>query len=304
MRIFVTGGTGFIGSHFLRVALEAGHDVVALRRPGSHPRVQIAEEPRWVDGELESFDASALQGSDALIVLSAVGVSPQEVTWADAIRTNSTACLNLLERARLHGVARIVVAGSCQEYGAAGETMCQIPSSGRCEPRGPYAISKHLFTSGALGFARTFSMELVCLRIFHAFGEGQHPSNFWPSLRAAAHADKNFPMTEGGQVRDFVPVESVARTFLDACSWRDIKPGQPLVENVGTGRAATLRDFAESWWRHWGAKGRLLIGALPYRPGEVMRYVPEVSARIRAICEAGEPPFRSPSIDAGIGTQP
>jgi hypothetical protein len=51
----------------------------------------------------------------------------------------------------------------------------------------------------------------------------------------------------------------------------------PVVANIGTGQPQTIRQFAEHWWKEWGATGKLLPGALPYRDNEVMRYVPEVS---------------------------
>ena len=53
-------------------------------------------------------------------------------------------------------------------------------------------------------------------------------------------------------------------------------PGVPRVRNVGTGRPQSVREFAEHWWREFGARGKLLFGALPYREGEVMRFVPQI----------------------------
>jgi nucleoside-diphosphate-sugar epimerase len=85
-------------------------------------------------------------------------------------------------------------------------------------------------------------------------------------------------MTAGEQVRDFIPVELVADAFIAALSRSDLKPGEPQVENLGTGKPQTLRAFAEHWWKIWGAKGALRFGTLPYRPNEVMRYVPKISS--------------------------
>jgi nucleoside-diphosphate-sugar epimerase len=126
----------------------------------------------------------------------------------------------------------------------------------------------------ALALAAESNVELIILRPFHVFGEGQHESNFWPSLKAAARSGEDFSMTLGEQVRDFVPVETVAASFVSALTRTDLKPGQPKIENLGTGQPQTLRAFAEHWWSEWRAKGRLLPGVLPYRDNEVMRYVP------------------------------
>ena len=53
MKIFTTGGTGFIGSHFVQAAITSGHEVIALRRPGSQPRRLLKEQPKWIDGALD-----------------------------------------------------------------------------------------------------------------------------------------------------------------------------------------------------------------------------------------------------------
>ena len=62
MKIFVTGGTGFIGSHFLRQALAKGHDLVCLRRPGSKTRVPLEIEPTWVEGSLDDDLIDEIKG--------------------------------------------------------------------------------------------------------------------------------------------------------------------------------------------------------------------------------------------------
>ena len=84
------------------------------------------------------------------------------------------------------------------------------------------------------------------------------------------------PMTPGEQVRDFINVRDVANVFVDALSW-PLEAGNPLFENIGSGRPVTVRAFAERWWSQWNASGRLLFGALPYRQNEVMRFVPQIS---------------------------
>ena len=114
-------------------------------------------------------------------------------------------------------------------------------------------------------------------RIFQVFGEGEQESRLWPSLRAAALAGRDYPMTPGEQVRDFTPVELVASHFADELE-RPAPPfGDPVIRHVAAGNPCTTKGFAEYWWRKWGATGHLLPGALPYRLGEVMRYVPELT---------------------------
>jgi len=281
MKIFVTGGTGFIGSHFLKQALADGHEVTALRLPGDRPKIPLATQPEWVDGSLADNWRDKLAGCGALVHFAAVGVSPQNASWDQLFAVNVQQSLDLWLHAADAGVKRFVICGSCFEYGKSGERYEFIPADAPLEPTNAYAASKAAATMAALALAVEKKTELLVLRPFHVFGEGQHESNFWPSLQKAARSGEDFPMTAGGQVRDFVPVEEVADAFLAALARTDLRAGEPGIENVGTGKPQTLRAFAEFWWKHWAAKGKLKFGAVPYRPNEVMRYVPEIATIAR-----------------------
>jgi nucleoside-diphosphate-sugar epimerase len=277
MKIFVTGGTGFIGSHFLNCALAAEHEVVALRLPGDQPKIRLSKNPEWLDASLADDCSSHLEGCQALVHLAAVGVSPQKVTWGKLLQVNVVQSVQLWNQAIFANVKRLVICGSCFEYGRSGERHDLIPPDAPLEPLNAYAASKAAATVAALALAAEQNVEQLILRPFHVYGEGQHESNFWPSLKIAAFNGHDFPMTAGEQVRDFIPVEQVAAAFVRALDRSDLEPGQPKIENLGTGQPQSLRAFAEHWWKVWNAKGKLLPGALPYRNHEVMRYVPLIS---------------------------
>lgn len=157
-----------------------------------------------------------------------------------------------------------------------GERYDFIPVDAPLEPTGPYHASKAAASMAALGLAVHKKLELTLVRPFHIFGEGEEAYRLWPALRDAALSGADFPMTPGEQVRDFMPVEMLAEFLLNTVDSPPPK-GSPLVLNAGTGEPRTIREFAESWWSHWGAAGKLLLGALPYREGEVMRYVPQIT---------------------------
>lgn len=274
MKLFVTGGTGFIGSHLLNRLAATPHEAVATRRPGSVPCIPLACEPTWSSTPLDQLEASDLAGCQALIHLASVGVSPRVAPWAELLHWNVAMQLRLLQVAHQAGIRRVVISGSFAEYGRSADHFEFIPADAPLLPTNPYAASKAAGFVTASAFAIEHGMELGYLRIFSAYGEGQHGANFWPALREAARSGADFEMTPGEQVRDYIPVEDVAAAVLDAAVRDDIVAGQPWVKNVASGHPVTMRAFAEHWWSRWQASGTLRIGAKPYRPNEPMRFVP------------------------------
>lgn len=278
MKIFLTGGTGFIGSHLMRLLGTTAHELTALRRRASVPCIDIGNEPLWLVKAIDVLEPADFSGIDVLVHLASVGVSPKTASWHEMFHWNVQVMLDLLEKAHAAGVPRFVLAGSFAEYGLSADKYDFIPTDAPLLPTSPYAASKAAGFVAAHAFAIERNIELCYLRIFSAYGEGQYANNFWPSLRAAALSGNDFLMTPGGQVRDFVPVERVAEAFLRAIEDKDVvRKGVPFVSNIGTGHPITMLEFAEKCWAEWRARGRIIAGAKPYRANEPMRFVPQIA---------------------------
>lgn len=276
MKLFVTGGTGFVGSHFLQQALAAGHEVIAQRRPGSRPRMPLTREPHWVDRALDQdFDAE-LTGCDAVVHLASHTPNPPYAPLDECLYWNVYATTRLLQQAAAQGVRDILVAGTYFEYGVAAEGQDFVHPATEMRPSLTYPISKAAATTACLGLARHLGLRLQVLRIFQVYGEGESATRFWPSLRSAALEGRDFAMSSGVQIRDFIEVSEVARQFLRALAFDGVVPGQPQLRNVGTGHAQSLLDFARTWWEAWGATGQLIPGQVGLRPGELARVVANV----------------------------
>ena len=277
MKIFVTGATGFIGSYFVNHALSQGAQVWAHRRSiHSQPAVPFRGEVNWVTKNLEELSSEDLKDMTACVHFAACGVTPKPATWDECFRFNALESLRLLEKCDNAGCKRFVAAGSYAEYGKAGLRFDPIPPDAPLEPTDPYAASKAASGVALAAYARSHAIQLYYGRIFSAYGEGQSSSNFWPQLRDAAISGKDFPMTAGEQVRDFIRVEDVAARFYHACIREDLAPSEPMFRNVGSGEPVSLKDFALQTWQTFRATGQILAGAIPYRSHEVMRYVPMI----------------------------
>ena len=277
MNIFLTGGTGFIGSHFLALALEKGHQVLALRRTHlSCPVIDLPRQPQWIESELHELIPNKLESCEVVVHLASAGVSPKQAPWLELVEANVLGSAHLIAAVQEAGIRRVVVAGTCHEYGSSAMRHERIPPNAPLEPYNLYGASKaaayHLLSS----YARLYKLQMYYGRLFNVYGEGQYSGNFWPSLCNAAKNGENFPMTKGTQIRDFTPVSQVAAALLNACERQDLQFGIPVVENIGTGNPQTLLAFAQQEWQRLKAPGQLLLGAHIERENEPQRFTPEI----------------------------
>jgi len=277
MKIFVTGGTGFIGSNFLNKVISEGHEVIALKRSkSSQPRVELVQEPIWITRQLDELLVEDFTGVDVIVHFAAHSMTPPYDTLENCIQWNVVAPISAFKKAIEAGVKKFIVAGSCFEYGLSGENYEFIPPDAPLVPTLTYAVSKASASMAFVQLALEKNIQLSIQRIFHVFGPGESDNRLWPSLKLAAQNGKDFPMTEGDQLRDFIHVDKVVQRFYELCCDKEIPFGSPLIENLGSGRSQSVLEFSQFWWNKWDATGKLLIGEMPYREGEVMRYVPAI----------------------------
>lgn len=275
MKVLLTGATGFIGKHTMEALLAAGHEVVALHR---NDRSAPAPGVHWVRSGLEDPDWGLIEellGGEgfALVHLAAHGVDPKRGGWQDCFRFNVSHSLDFWLEAINRGAERIVTCGTCFEYGSAAGKHDLIPTSAAPEPLNAYAASKAAATMALHGVSSSLGIASLSLRPCVVYGEGEADYRLWPSLRRAARTGQDFPMTAGTQMRDFVPVEKVARELARGVGRSDLVPGHLLIENVGSGKGQSIIDFATEWWNRWEAKGKLLPGALEGRKLEAQRFL-------------------------------
>jgi nucleoside-diphosphate-sugar epimerase len=196
--------------------------------------------------------------------------------WDYCFDINVTKSIKLLQLAIKLGIHKIMICGTCSEYGLSGTKYDYIPTNAPLYPTGAYHASKAAATMAAIGLAVQYDLQLTVFRPFHIYGEGENSNRFWPSLMIAAKNGEDFPMTRGEQIRDFTPVEFCVTKISELM--HDLpKNGTPKLVNIGTGEPQSLIEFAQFWWKKWQAQGKLLPGEVPYREDEVMRYVPNIS---------------------------
>jgi len=273
LKVLVTGGAGFIGSHIVRRLAERGDRVRVLDdlSTGRRDRLEALEaEVELVEGDLRSFEAvrRAVSGCDLVFhqgALPSVPRSLDDPLGTTAIIVEGT--LNVLRAARDEGVRRVLLASSSSVYGDAGE-LPRVESA-RPAPISPYARAKLAAEGVCAGFGGNGAPETVVLRYFNVFGPGQDPHSTYAAvvprfISALAAGEPLAVYGDGRQSRDFTYVADVVEANLLAAVAQDVNGA---VFNVSGGRARTVLELAEAIGVHLGRASRLRH--LPARPGEV-----------------------------------
>lgn len=272
MRLFITGGNGFIGRSVIRRALLRGLDLTISSRSESAHKVPSSIKTLQ-HKSLKDLRVNDFKECDAVIHLAAHTANPPYAKLSECIEENAMGTLHLLRIAKSAGVKKVVIAGSCFEYGSSGNEYDRIPTHAALKPTNSYATSKALASRCAFEWSKENQIDLEILRLFHVFGPGELKTRFWPSLMKAAINGEDFRMSKGEQIRDFLYVDEVADLFIERSSLSSAIRNDYLISNVVSTEPMSLASFARFWWKKWQAKGKLVMNDIPYRENEVMRYV-------------------------------
>src|SRR6185436_13431070 len=209
VKVLVTGGGGFIGSHIVGRLVADGHSVRVLDNFATGRRenlLDVFDDIDLVEGDIQSYERvhNAVSGCEVVLhqgALPSVPRSVQDPLTSNA--TNVTGTLNVLLAARDSGVGRVVYASSSSIYGANPELPkheALLP-----QPISPYAVAKLAGEGFCRSFHEVFELETVALRYFNVFGPRQDP------LSQYAAVVPNFitALMNGSQSRDFTYVGNV-----------------------------------------------------------------------------------------------
>ena len=223
MRLLITGGGGFIGSHLVERLLNDGHDVRVLDNFATGRRenlVDFGDHIEIVEGDVQSYERAhtAVRGCEVVFhqaALPSVPRSVQDPLTSNAVNVIGT--LNILLAARDSGVRRVVYASSSSVYGA--NPSLPKDESLSAQPISPYAVAKLAGEGYCRSFTEVYGLETVALRYFNVFGRRQDPLSQYAAVVPrfiTMPLDGQAPTIfgDGEQSRDFTAVENVVHANL------------------------------------------------------------------------------------------
>lgn len=250
MRVCITGGAGFIGSHLVEALTGLGAQCVVIDdlSGGSLENIS-AFNPQVIEASILDQDAiaDAVSGCRYVFHQAALGSVPRSVEQPRRYNdVNVTGTLNVLEASRLAGVQRVMFAASSSAYGNS-EVLPKIETMPP-KPASPYAANKVADEAMMRAWASAFALDTVCLRYFNIFGPRQNANSAYAAVIAAFAKDliagKNPTIFgDGTQSRDFTFVDNAVHANLLAA--RHDKPLAGEVFNVACGERITVNELAE-----------------------------------------------------------
>lgn len=286
MRVAVTGASGFVGTHVLNAlaAYDNVQVVAAARAPIRDDRLPPGASAVALDiGAASASDFARLGSPDILIHLAWGGLP--NYRSRHHYETELPAQYRFLRVMAEAGLPSLLVTGTCYEYGMLSGALSEDVAAA---PANPYALAKVALLRQLEFLQAEVPFALTWARLFYMYGPGQAPTSILPLLRAAVErGDAKFPMSKGEQLRDYLPVEEVAR-LLVALAMRREDLG---VVNICSGRPISVRGLVEEQLAAHNWKIELDLGKYSYPAYEPLAFW---GSRDRLNVILGEAPATGP----------
>jgi UDP-glucose-4-epimerase GalE len=298
MRVLVTGGAGYVGSHSAKLLAERGHEVTVVDNLAEGHRAAVGKLPLVVADLLDRERITALildKRIEAVMHFAAfayVGVSVREP--AKYYHNNIVGTLALLDAMRAGGVDRIVFSSTCATYG--NPLRVPITEDHPQNPISPYGFTKLAIEHALADYSRAYNLGYAALRYFNAsgaaadgtIGEDHDPeTHLIPLVLQVALGQReyaeifgtDYATPDGTCIRDYIHVDDLAAAHLAALE--KLQPGDELKLNLGTGEGASVKQVIDRCREVTGHP--IPTRESPRRPGDPPELIADPSAAKRVL---------------------
>ncbi len=271
MKVVITGGAGFIGSHLAEYWAKKGAEVYIIDnlRTGYFTNIPQHGNVTFVEGDIRNRDVlnGVIEGAKYVFNLAALVSVPESIEKPEeTIEINVKGLLNILDAAKKFGVTKVVHSSSAAVYGD-DPTLPKKPEMPP-SPKTPYAITKLDGEYWCNFYSDEFGIKTTSLRYFNVFGPRQDPKSQYAAAIPifVSKAIKGEPLTiygDGKQTRDFIFVKDVVRANVTAAE-SDLNKG---VFNVATGKSISIYELAKKIIQITDSKSKVIFAE--ERPGDI-----------------------------------
>lgn len=281
MRIFVTGATGFIGSHLVKRLVERGDTVAILKRPTSNTsRIKdILGKVEVIHGDLSSIDTTSYSvkrfAPESIVHLAWWGVSnasrndPRQVG-------NIGGAVSLAQIADWVGARNWIGLGSQAEYGP--NATQPVTENATPQPTSLYGITKLSASLLAKHFCSTAGLRFAWVRLFSAYGPCDEPDWLIPYVIRNLLANKRPALSLGEQRWDYLYIDDAIDGLIKIID----EPTASGTFNLGSGCSPTIVRVAETIRDIIDPSLPLGLGDIPYSPNQIMHLQADIS-RLRSL---------------------
>lgn len=286
MKILITGGAGFQGSHLANHFAEHDHEVRVINLPSEVSKRNVTQMDKRVAVTYGSItDASLLDslmaGVDVVFHLAAkVNVDESLQNPGLYLEHNvMPGMFNLLESVRKHR-PRLIHASTCEVYGDGHDLGADelLAESAELKPNSPYAASKAAADRLAHAYYRSYDLDITIVRPFNIFGERQKNGAFGALIpilvRRALNGEKLLVFGDGSATRDYLYISDLIKAYDLVLDHAELS-GKAI--NFASGENTSVKDIAEYIAKKLDAE----IEYGPERPGEVSRFPADISLATR-----------------------
>lgn len=277
MKILVTGGAGFIGSHLTRRLLAEGHTVSVVDNESTGRRENVPAAASYTRADVtrpEEIEPAFARGLDAVChIAGQVSIIRSFTNPVADLMTNVAGTVNVLDLCVKYKVPRLIYASSMTVYGDCRNVP--TPETQPCQPDSYYGITKHAAERYVHATAARpdlgFDFRVTSLRMYSVYGPGQALDNPYQGVLGIflGRLLRGEPITifgDGEQTRDFVYIDDIVEGWIRALN---SPSSHGRVLNLGSGRSLTINQLAERAMAALGVPqdpSRILRA--PLRPGE------------------------------------
>ena len=267
MRILVTGATGFVGQHVVRRLIEQEHEVIAVARVEQKAKqFDWYGQVRFISHDIHRSKPDIKKWGNPKTVMHLAWSGLPNYQSSHHLEKNLPVQMRFLQTIVEQGVKQVLVTGTCLEFGKQNGPLSEKTPT---FPDNPYAIAKDKLRKWLQALQVEKRLLLQWVRLFYMYGPGQNPNSILSQLDIAIESGKTvFNMSGGGQLRDYLPIEKVAKILVSIVNRRQ-KHG---IIHCCSGEPISIRRLVEEHLQKRNASIKLNLGYYPYPDYEPMAF--------------------------------